>query len=358
MPGTLSLYIARRFSVTLAVILAAVATIIFLVDYVEVLRRFSDDAGFTALLGLKLAMLRVPFLLDTVLPFGFLFAALLSLLSLSRKLEFVVARASGVSVWGFLRGPFVVALLFGAIAAACLNPVAVHLKDRANNIEAQLSRGSGRDDDTHWFRREGPAGPSIIRSGSVREDGLVLFGVTAFVFDEAGEFREKVTAPRADFLSGRWLLADAEIVSASSAPRHVETYKLATDLTPEELKQSVVRPKAVSLWSLPGYIGTAERTGLDTDRLRVAFHALVNRPLFLLAMVTIAATVSLRLARYGGAWQLILTGAAAGFLLYVLTEIVSDLGGNGIINPVLAAWLPPIVALTFGATALLHQEDG
>jgi lipopolysaccharide export system permease protein len=41
-----------------------------------------------------------------------------------------------------------------------------------------------------------------------------------------------------------------------------------------------------------------------------------------------------------------------------LSEIVSDLGGNGIINPVLAAWLPPTVALTLGATALLYQEDG
>jgi lipopolysaccharide export system permease protein len=75
-------------------------------------------------------------------------------------------------------------------------------------------------------------------------------------------------------------------------------------------------------------------------------------------MVMIAATVSLRLSRYGGAWRLILTGVGAGFLLYALTEIVSDLGGNGIINPVLAAWLPPLVALTFGATALLYLEDG
>ena len=98
--------------------------------------------------------------------------------------------------------------------------------------------------------------------------------------------------------------------------------------------------------------------GLNPDRFRIELHTLLSRPFFLLAMVMIAATVSLRLTRYGGTWRLILTGAAIGFLLYAVSEIAGDLGGNGIIDPVLAAWLPPLVALTFGATALLFQEDG
>jgi lipopolysaccharide export system permease protein len=75
-------------------------------------------------------------------------------------------------------------------------------------------------------------------------------------------------------------------------------------------------------------------------------------------MVLIASNVSLRPSRLGGHWRLMLTGVIAGFLLYVVTEIVGDLGANGVIDPVLAAWLPPIAALTFGATMLLYQEDG
>ncbi|HWT30332.1 MAG TPA: LPS export ABC transporter permease LptG [Propylenella sp.] len=357
-PRILTFYIARQFSLTLALVLAGVATVIFLADYVEVLRRFSDETGFTAPLGLQLALLRVPFLLDEVLPFAFLFAALLSLLGLSRKLELVVARASGVSVWGFLRAPFAVALLFGAAAAALLNPVAVQMKAVANNIEAELAGSSRRDDGGHWFRQEGVGGSSIVHSGSVRNDGLTLFGVTAFVFSDLGRFEEKITATRADFANGRWVLADAEVLTASRAPTRLARYELPTELTAEELGRSVVRPSALSLWSLPSFLAIAERTGLNADRFRLAFHGLLNRPLFLMAMVTIAATVSLRLTRYGGTRRLALTGVAAGFLLYVLTEIASDLGGNGIISPVLAAWLPPIVALTFGATTLLFQEDG
>jgi lipopolysaccharide export system permease protein len=138
----------------------------------------------------------------------------------------------------------------------------------------------------------------------------------------------------------------------------VASFVLPTTLSAAEARQATAQPDALSLWSLPEFIDTASRTGRNTDRFILAFHTLLARPLFLLAMVTIAATVSLRLSRYGGTWWLVLTGVGAGFLLYVLTDIVSDLGGNGIINPVLAAWAPSIIALTFGATALLYQEDG
>jgi lipopolysaccharide export system permease protein len=357
-PRLLSIYVAKRFFATLAVILAAVGLVALLADYVEALRQHADDKGFTALIGLKLALMRVLILLDVLLPFAFLFGAVVSLIDLSRKSELVVARASGVSVWGFLRGPFVVALVFGALATALFNPLAVSMKQKATNLEALLS-GEAPREEGYWFRQEDANdGQSIIHAGSASDGGRTLFGVTAFVFDADGRLREKVVAPRAEFASDRWIITDAEIVSASMPHHSVARYELPTRLRVEELRRSFLEPEVISVWSLPGFIETAKRTGLDPDRFRVAFHTLLNRPIMLLAMVMIAATVSLRLTRYGGTWRLILTGATIGFLLYAASEIVSDLGRNGIIDPALAAWLPPIVALTFGATALLYQEDG
>ena len=106
MPGVLARYIAWRFAVTIALILASVGSVILLFSFVDVLRHFSHERGFNAILGLRLAAMHVPLLLDMTLPFAFLFGTVLSLLNLSRKLELVIARASGVSVWGFLRAPF------------------------------------------------------------------------------------------------------------------------------------------------------------------------------------------------------------------------------------------------------------
>jgi lipopolysaccharide export system permease protein len=353
----LDFYIARRFVATLALILFALCTVIFLAEYVETLRRYSDEASFTALVGARLALMRLPFLFDTALPFAFLFAALLSLLGLSRKLELVVARASGVSVWGFLRAPAAVALVLGAFATGLLNPIAVGFQEKAENMRAELT-GRAAWGGGHWFRQESDAGPSIIYAGSADIGSLTLFGVTAFVFDNAGKFREKVGAPSAKFGDTRWTLPDATAFSAAAAPHLATEYELPTELTANEVRRSIIEPETISVWSLPGVIASAGRMGLDPNRFRVEFHTLLSRPIFLLAMVLIAATVSLRLTRSGGTWRLLLTGAAIGFLLYAFGEIAGDLGANGIIDPVLAAWLPPAVALTFGATTLLFLEDG
>ena len=353
----LSLYIARRFFVTLAIIVIAVGLIALLAEYLEVVRRHADEEAFTAFLGLRLAAMHALTLLDGLLPFAFLFGAVISLIDLSRKSELVVARASGVSAWRFLSGPFAVALAFGVFSTALFNPLAVSMKERAKVIEAELTGKAPRVEGV-WFRQTAEGRQSIMHAGSASADGDTLFGVTAFVFDQEGDFLEKASAPRAEFEEDRWALRDALLMSATTAQQPVERYEVPTRLRAEELRRSFVSPEAISIWSLPGFIETAKRTGVDPAGFTVAYHALLNRPLMLLAMVLIAATVSLRLTRRGGVWWLVLTGAVVGFLLYALSEIVGDLGSNGIINPVLAAWLPPSVALLLGATALLYQEDG
>ncbi|MEM8637118.1 MAG: LptF/LptG family permease [Pseudomonadota bacterium] len=45
-------------------------------------------------------------------------------------------------------------------------------------------------------------------------------------------------------------------------------------------------------------------------------------------------------------------------MLYILRSLAEDLGNSGVVQPILAAWLPALVTLLLGFTLLLHQEDG
>ena len=75
-------------------------------------------------------------------------------------------------------------------------------------------------------------------------------------------------------------------------------------------------------------------------------------------MVLIAAAFSLRLTRRGGTALLVAGGVAAGFLFYLMTDIVLALGLSGSVPATLAAWAPAGISTLLGLALLFHLEDG
>jgi lipopolysaccharide export system permease protein len=81
-------------------------------------------------------------------------------------------------------------------------------------------------------------------------------------------------------------------------------------------------------------------------------------PLLFSAMVFMAASFSLRLARLGGMPQLMLAAVLSGFGVYFLGDVTGALGQSGILPLPLAALAPAAAASLLGMTLLFHEEDG
>jgi lipopolysaccharide export system permease protein len=209
-----------------------------------------------------------------------------------------------------------------------------------------------------WIRQAGEGRESLIGALKTSDDGMTLSEVTAFVFDEDGKFLERIDAKTARFQPGEWQIEDAIVTRLEGQPKKEATHRLPTTLTPEQVRETFDNLDAISFWELPRLIDTAQRAGLPSTRYELRYNTLLSRPFVLLAMVLIAAIVSLRFSRSREVGNMILAGVAVGFMLYVVSKIAWDLGSGGIVPPPLAAWLPAIVTLLMGATALLHLEDG
>ena len=124
---------------------AVVLVLAALVDFIELMRRGADWAHATPLLLAKISIFRVPQLTERILPFTVLVGAMSCYLTLSRRLELVVARAAGVSVWQFLTPAVLVALLTGIIAVTIFNPAASQMEATYEQLDARyLLEGSVR----------------------------------------------------------------------------------------------------------------------------------------------------------------------------------------------------------------------
>jgi len=361
-PKTLSRYFAMRFLGAVIGSFLGVVALAAMIDYVELMRRGEDWPNATAWLLAKISMYRVPQLTERIMPFSVLVGAMSCYLTLSRRLELIVARAAGVSAWQFVAPAMIAAFIFGTVATTVYNPISAMLHERSKRLEADMEGENlsalQQSTSGFWVRQKSRDGAAIINASTSREQGAQLGGVSVYTFDNPGHFQERIEAKNAALQDGYWQLEDARLYASGKAPDLEASYRLPTNLTLEQVRESFATPETVPFWQLPTYIELADRAGLLAAGYRLQYQQLLARPFLLAAMVLLAASVSLRFFRFGGVQKMVVSGISAGFLLFVLSKITEDMSKSELMSPVAAAWIPVVIGGLSGFVAPLYQEDG
>ncbi len=362
-PQTLFRYIALRSIIGVGGLLLILASLVLLIDLIENLRFVGKipDGNFS--LAVSLTLLRAPALTQALIPFVFLFGSIWMFYQLNRRSELSVMRSAGLSIWRLIGPAAFIAALTGVLIITVIDPVSSNLLSYAEQIRTK-SLGNETNlvrvfNDGIWLRQQDNARQLIINAKNLDEDDGTLSDITVWRFGPNSVFLERIDAEQA-VMSGRTMeMSNVRLTSISQNQQlRTPVYAINTALTAADLRQRVAPPETMSLWQLPRFILMAEAAGLPTVRYHIRFHDLSSTPLKLLAMVLIAAAFSLRPVRLGGALQLAAASIAAGFLLYVLSEISTALGESELAPVALAAWTPAMVAAIAAVTMLLHMEDG
>ncbi|HEX2216803.1 MAG TPA: LPS export ABC transporter permease LptG [Xanthobacteraceae bacterium] len=355
---TFSRYVAWRFCAAFLAVFLGIFLLVILTNYIELSRRSASLPHVTAATLAVIAVYRVPQVTELLLPFTIQIGAMAAFLNLSRRNELVIARAAGISAWQFVTPAVLAAMALGVVAATLYNPVAAYMTEQAKQLEEGVFGRHSAERSGFWLRQRGGEGQSILYASSSRDQGVTLAGVTAFTFDGDGAFIGRIEAASARLETGHWQLQNARVYSTNGPPRDAASYALPTNLTGTQIRESLATPETVPFWQLPAYIDLAEQAGLVAAGYRVQFQLLLARPFLFAAVVLLAAAVSLRFFRFGGVFRMVLSGVAAGFLLYVLAKVTQDLSKAQLMHAVTAAWLPAGAGALTGTLALLFQEDG
>jgi lipopolysaccharide export system permease protein len=358
---TLALYFARQFATLIIAIFVFFFFLIFAITYLEFFTRSIGSDDFDPIQVLILTLYRVPSICEDVMPFTTLFGSIAAFVLANRRLEVVIARAAGISAWQFLLPACIVGIIFGVVATTVYNPISTALRKQSDEIAANVLSPTPSASDKGgpiWLHQAAEGRESIIGALQTYDSGLSLSQVTAFVFGDGGKFLERIDAREAHYKLGEWDIERATITAPNRKPQREASYRLPTTLTPGQVREAFDNLDSTSFWELRPLIDSASRAGLPVSRYELRYNTLLSRPVVLLAMVLIAAIVSLRFSRSSDLGNMILAGVGVGFMLYVVSKIAWDLGSGGIVPPPLAAWLPAIVTILMGATVLLHLEDG
>ena len=357
---TLSFYIFRKFMTTILSVFFLCLGLIFLIDLIEMMRKVLKKGG-TLIDAMFISILRVPSFAELSLPFAVLIGSIGAFLMLSKSSELIIARSSGMSVWQFTRPAVFAGILIGVFASLAYNPLAANSRAYSEVLQAELSsskKGLLPSNKVAWLRQDGPDGQSILTAQHISAQGSFLTDVTFFQYDNLKLFKERIDAQSALLKDGRWILTDARVSAVNQKTKHFKKYLVGTYLTRTQIEDSIGTAENISFWDLPRFIEIAEKAGLPARQYRLQYQTLLSRPLWMIAMVLLAATCSLQSFRFGNVQKKIFFGLISGFVFFVFAQMSRNMGLSGHTSAILAAWGPATIACLVAASVLIHQEDG
>ena len=348
----LNRYIFRQFAKTFLFTCVVFVFLFILINMVEKLDDFMDrNLSFMEIA--RYYLLSVPSTLLVTSPVGVLLSSILVAGKLSGSGELSAIRSAGVSMRQLLT-PF----LAGGVIICCINLYnACWLAPEAftgiTAFEQHLQSNSERPQkiETLHILESGNRIVSLKSFDTTRSNAK---GVSVEEFSGSHlRMRTDADSMRYDATIGEWIMRNAStrhFTGNSDQLKTVALEPIKLSLTPHSLEELNLQPEEMNIIRHYYYLADKEKAGFSgLERSMVKLHSKIALPFASIIIILIGVPLSAKKKREGLASEISIT-LFIGFLFLALQKTIAIAGYQGILNPMLAAWLPNILFLGIGYT--------
>ncbi|MCX7846982.1 MAG: LptF/LptG family permease [bacterium] len=312
----------------------------------------------------------IPIIFNLTAPFASLLAMLYCLGNMSRNNEIIAMRASGIALSRIVR-PY---LLIGLVMYGIMLILADTLVPRAHRLAAEILPrpttvhatilAQNKSDLLSFYTAQGDRQWIV---GHVDPTSNVCFNVVVIEYSHgrAQYKRQRLEAARAEFIPGRgWLFYDVDRLryfpdGSQGAKVHVPRHYVSATRY-QETPQDIVAAQHTqpSMMTLREILATLRHTRPDSDnyrKMRMEFHNRTATPAACIVFVLLAAPFGIFHTR-AGMVKGVITSILLCLFYYFLGAWFINLGSQGYLAPLLAAWLPSIVFAGIGCYLLYRMR--
>ena len=330
------------------VFVATLAVVVLLHLVGDVFNRVDNLMGSNATLSTSFQYFihRMPLLISRGIGFAALFAAFLTLGSLSRRHELVAIRACGLSLHR-VTVPLLLAALGISVGTFFWNETAVPFATRtAKQIYDVKVRGkqlqSVFGNREIWMRSNG----DFIRADDFDADRGRLHGLVIYRITPEFKLGGVIEVPAASWDGTHWV---PEGGTQWRLPEDGAVSRLPVGATlplkegPDDFRIFARSPDEFSYFELKARIGDLRNKGVDTVRDTVNLHTKVAIPLVIPLTILLAVGLATKPGRKDNLVVNFGLAVAFGFAYWVLLGFCVSLGKAGAMQPWLAAWSPNLL---------------
>jgi len=358
-------YLLKKFIKNFIYFISISLLIVFLVEFVELLRRTSENPNIPSIFYvIYLALLKITESVAYIIPISVFVTTMMTCRGLNKYREMVIIQNTGLHSFRILY-PFVFfIILFCAIYFIILNPLFSHATNSYQKIEQEVFRGklskTSISKSGIWLRQGSVNNKIVIRAANFIPERSLFKDATFFIFTKRNNFTERIDVESAQLEKEFWILKNAIINKPNKKVVKIDEYTLKTNLSVKKIEDSFLDPQSLSIWKIPSFIKLLKESGFSATKHQIYLFKTIFLPLYLIGLILIAGSFTIKFTQTKPkTFFLILTGTVIGFLIHVLSETIYSLGIANKLpfwNVWVASLAPSIITIMIGAYFVIHFE--
>lgn len=346
-------YILGRVIFPLALIFLAFVGIFVIVDLFDHVHTFIDNSVPIPIVGLYY-FYYLPLIVVLTTPIAMLLATMLSLGRLSKRNEIMALKGSGVTVYRILAPVLVLAALLSAANLFIGETLVPPATRRRIEIEDDyIKRRTERviKSDVIYVRPDGTT--FLARRFNVRRQ--TAEEVTVEEFDSELRPTSRIDARTATWEDDHWVFYDGRLRRFTVEGENATSFDTLdlpySEPTPSDLARRRLEPEEMGSRELRSYIARLRSSGSGSRELDVELRLKFSFPLVTLIMTLLGAPLAIGARRTGFAISFA-AALAISFLYYGLIQVGGVLGREGVLPPIVSAWIANVLFAAIGAAIL------
>lgn len=347
-------YIIKKFLTILFYTTLAFIVIFIVVDLIEHLDEFlANDAKFID--AVRYYVYYIPYIILLTLPVNMLLSCLFSLGSMAQYNELIACLSAGVSLYRLVLPVLVLAALISAASGVAGETVV----PQSNRLRLDLYRYDIRKQPRAQF---GAQRQISLQDRDNRQVSIDYYDARRqratkvnVVWREGNSIRERWDAKLMAWDSTRQEWKMSEVIQRNFTPsgeeiiQHQEIWYPDSRIYPEDLVDLQVKPEEMNYAELNRFVDKMLSLGADARKWLVELYMKVSYPFANFIIVLFGAPLASRKRRSGPALGFALA-LLISFIYFLFIRSGQVLGRDGVLNPLLGAWIGNIV---FGIGGIL-----
>ena len=274
----------------------SITTLFFIVAFiegVEIMRRIVELDG-KILCFLYVVLLKSTITISSFFPFIAFLAAIMCIVVLNNRLELIVMRCLGISVYQIAFILSTCAIFLGILYLTIFNYTTTYAVREIKILEPKITTTQQNVDHYAvtktglWFKDTNNENDFIIHSRSLNEKKQTLHNANFFVFDKNMSFLYSIYSVDVKIENDYWIIKNAILITTDNRAKHIKSLYIPTSLSIAKINNMMLNPKSIYLWQISKYISILDKIGLSTTRYKIQLFSQIASVIQILAFIILA----------------------------------------------------------------------